>query len=95
MRILQGTGTVPHPAGAAPTGNPTPCPFKPLLSFQLARGWDSLEPAQLREGGLATGMGWGEETEEGLCMPASWQGAWADRSSLLLTFAMPRDPAKR
>lgn len=65
MRILQGTGTVPRPAGAAPAGNPTPCPFKPPLSLQLARGWDSPEPAQLREGGLATGMGWEREQRRG------------------------------
>lgn len=88
IRTLQGTRTVPDPNGAPPTGIPTPAPQAPL-SLQLAQEWDSLEPAQLFEGGLATGVGWGQGTEEGLCMPAYWQAAWADGSSLLLTLSLP------
>lgn len=90
MRILQGTSTVPGPDGAPETGIPIPCLFQPPLSIQLPQGWASLEPAQLREGGLAPGMEWGEGTEEGRCMPVNWQGAWADASSLILTLAIPR-----
>lgn len=92
IRTLQRTRTVPDSTGVPPTGIPTPAPQAPL-SLQLAQEWDSLSCPAYGKVGLATGMGWGQETEVQLCMPAYWQAAWADGSSLLLSF-LTGGPAK-
>lgn len=70
MRILRET----DPEGAPPTGIPRPCPFKPPLSLQLAQDWDFLEPAQLKEGGLATRMECGGGQRRGCALQHPGEG---------------------